>query len=259
MSAFVVRDPNWGVTQTGYTNDFAAAQNPLSSTDWLLGATDGLDWLNPESTGGHCVATSTSSSFNDNIAQLKSATFAANAKQYAKATVYRAVGYTPPAPDYHEIELHVHQSIAAHSATGYECGWGLKSDGTAYYFIVIWLGALGSFDTLYASAAGDIPVPQQGYTMEADITPNAGNTTASIVLTFKDASGTPLTIAATGLDGTKGSVGTGTFTWNDVTLVNGHTTVHSYLASGQPGLGFYPEGASTPGSLGWDDFTCGNL
>lgn len=90
--------------------------NPISSTNWLLGLTDGLDWNDVQASGSHfCGINSSPGSDTDNTAARKG-TF--HRKQFIQATCFRAASYNPA--QVHEIELLLHCSITAHNITTYE-------------------------------------------------------------------------------------------------------------------------------------------
>lgn len=116
-SAAAVTSGGGGGLNTFGPDNFSPNANPCDPTVWFLGANDGLDWNNPQSSSGHaCGTTASPGSDTDNTACRKG-TFAR--KQFVQATCFRQGGYSPAVV--HEIELLLHCTISAHSITTYEC------------------------------------------------------------------------------------------------------------------------------------------
>ena len=212
-----------------FSTTFAATQNPISEGGiWLNGQTDGGDWHDCLTTSGRCVgaADNFASRYADDIACLKTSYRAFNAAQWAQATLYLSGGYTGGGGS-HECELLLRWALSSGVARGYEAAIGIRPAGT-YAFIVRWEGAAGSYTALWdpsASVGSYVNTPTamaNGDVMRAQIT-----------------SGNVISLYQNGL--LLGSV------------------TDSTWASGQPGMGFWPVDGATAGSMGWSDFSAGDL
>lgn len=129
-----------------YTTSFPLTENPISEGgNWANGGTDGLDWLDCKTTGGHVQATAADTGTDDPTAIVKGSW---GPDQTVTATILTGGGS--------EHELRVRTTITAHSITGYEVNWASGN----YIEIVRWNGALNNFDVLahYTTA----PVKQDG-------------------------------------------------------------------------------------------------
>ena len=216
---------------SSFTTNFPATENPISQGGiWLGGATDGLDWNDVKTTGGQAVGAAFVSGYNDPSAILKSSYFSVSNDQFAEGVVYRASGYTPSA-NYHEIQLRLRFSISAHDAHGYEILFALDNTGSSNdgWAVVKWLGSLGSYTTISSNGATLVGKINDGDVFRAELR-------GSTMKVFRN------------------SVQLG----SDIDMTLGGTL--SMWNSGQPGIGMFPQ---TPGctldSLGWKQFTCGNL
>lgn len=210
---------------SSYSTNFPLTENPISEGGvWARGGTEGLDWTNPLTTGGHAVAstTPTPTRYSDDIAIIKSSAVAFSANQYAQGTVYLAPGYTGNGGG-HEVELLLHFSISAHDAHGYEILWGIPG----YMAVVRWNGPVTSYAPIYDPGVGSIPVPKDGDVLRAEISGN-------IIKVFRNGTQVGPNI--------------------DVGSVGG--TVWS---TGQPGMGFWPVDGAIPGNYGWKSYQAGSL
>jgi hypothetical protein len=129
-----------------YTSAFPGTENPLSeSGHWTNGGTDGIDWTDCRSTPGFAFGTQIGNvSYNDSVCNL-TGSWASN--QTVQGIVRVA---SQDSTTYEEVEVLVHFSITAHSATGYEINCSLKS-GQPYIAITRWNGAFGKFTELTAN------------------------------------------------------------------------------------------------------------
>lgn len=150
-----------GAALRSYQTNFPATEDPISeNNNWINGAVTGLDWGNVQTVPGHVFATNINpgcpntspTDCNDSVASL-TGTWAAD--QTACAVVFIGSGLSRTSGIY-EIELHLHQSISAGNATGYEFNYSLFNNGNQYMQIVRWNGALGSFTVLGGSSG--VPV-----------------------------------------------------------------------------------------------------
>jgi hypothetical protein len=131
----------------------------------------------------------------------------------------------------HEAELYLRMSITANVAIGIEVLCGFQSGlhaGEPYIVIVRWNGAAGDYTTIYDAGFNSVPGLTNGTVIRAEMV-------NQLVNVYQD--GTPI---ATNIDATAGG-----------TL--------SPIASGQPGLGFWPVDGATPESYGWSSYRAGNL
>lgn len=209
---------------TTYSTNFPLNENPISEGGvWVRGGTEGLDWTNPLTTGGHAVASTvpTPTRYSDDIAIIKSSAVAFNANQYAQGTVYLAPGYTGNGGG-HEVELLLHFSISAHDAHGYEVLWGLPG----YMAVVRWNGPVTSYTPIYDPGVGSIPVPKDGDVLRAEISGN-------IIKVFRN----------------------GTQVGPNIDV----SSVGNVWSSGQPGIGFWPVDGAIPGNYGWKSYQAGSL
>lgn len=133
-----------------YSTAFPATQNPINQSGiWLNGFTDGLDWIDIQTTPGKMLAAAIDSAVGgvqDGIANLKRSFLACDSNQYSQGVIFRQGGYSGVS---HECEVHCNQTISAHSATGYEAYWGIGNTHT----LVRWNGAFGDFTAL---ASGNV-------------------------------------------------------------------------------------------------------
>jgi hypothetical protein len=154
-----------GVART-YTTDFPGAEDPISEGGyWMNGRVAGLDWSNCATAGGMIQGRQNNGqgpNYNDSVAIL-TGTWGSN--QTVTATLYRG---TVNEDDWPEAELHVHMSLSAHVATGYEILYSLKTDSSTYIGVVRWNGAFGDFTPLVA-VHGSQYVATNGSTLKATI------------------------------------------------------------------------------------------
>ncbi len=144
---------------TSFSTNFPATENPLSqSGNWLNGATDGLDWIDLETTTNKAFAAAlaTPGIFNDGVAQLKRSFLACTSNQFSEGTVFTT--YTGAETGTHEIEVFVNMTITAHSVTGYECYVNFAANHT----LVRWDGALGAFTPLASNNISTFTAPAEG-------------------------------------------------------------------------------------------------
>ena len=144
------------ITITGnYTTTFPLTENPISeSGSWINGKTVGLDWNDVRTTSGFAYGTESGSVNYDDSTAILAGTWGPN--QTVQATVHIV---SSDSASFEEIELRLHTSITAHSITGYECNFSVKS-GNQYAQIVRWNGPLGDFTLLdsrgYYAKNGDV-------------------------------------------------------------------------------------------------------
>jgi hypothetical protein len=209
------------------TTSFPTVENPLSEGGiWSNGKTDGLDWNDMQvANPGRCYGRQNLDNVGttkDGHAILKG-TFSPD--QFGELTTYldSLTGTVSP-----EVEIRLRSAVSAHSSTGYEVAGSLRNDGTAYFIIVRWNGAQGSYDYLYNSGAGGFAGLVDGDVLRGEISGN--------IITAK-VNGIVIATA-------------------DITSIGG-----TVFTSGNPGMGHNSEdltGASNP-QYGLTTFSGGNL
>lgn len=212
-----------------FSTTFATTENPISEGGiWLNGEADGGDWHNCLTTSGRCVGAADNfvSRYADDICCLKTSYRAFSAAQWAQATLYVAGGYTGGGGS-HECELLLRWSISSGVARGYEAAIGIRPAGT-YAFIVRWNGSLGDYTALW-DPGGSLGSYTNTPTAMADGDVMRAEISAGGVISLRQ---------------------------NGILL---GSVTDSTWASGQPGMGFWPVDGATAGSMGWSDFSAGDL
>jgi hypothetical protein len=132
-----------------YSTAFPTAETPLSEGgNWIDGHVTGLDWASVQiSPSGLAHGTQTGSAtgnarFADSTAVLSGAW----APNQTVTGVVHSVNQ-PSGDILEEVELRLRTTITAHSITGYECTYSVRTM-IPYVGIVRWNGPLGSFTTL---------------------------------------------------------------------------------------------------------------
>lgn len=202
-----------------YSTSFPATENPISQGGiWRTGATIGLDWHDPRTTGGFpglvfgSQTGSTPPPFTDSVGVL-TGTWSANQK--TEATVHMA---NPVDGTQEEVEFFLRGAVNAHSITGYEMQFGGNkvTSSQCYTDIVRWNGALNSFASLGFSSGSQFCL-HDGDVISATVT----GQTPNVVLTLY-INGVQVKQVTDGVSG---------------------------INSGNPGIGFYVEhisGANCP-------------
>ncbi len=175
-----------------YTTAFPLTENPLSEgANWIDGGVVGLDWSNCASAGGVAQGRQNNGSgpsYNDSTALL-TGTWESN--QTVTVTLFRG---NVVESDYPEAEIRLRSSLSAHSCTGYEVMFSLRTTSDRYISIARWNGPFGNFTSL-ANVSGQYNITN-GSTLKASIV--GSNITVfvngTIVLTASDSTyttGTP--------------------------------------------------------------------
>jgi len=145
-----------------YSTSFPLTENPISEAGrWVNGEVVGLDWKNVRTTSGFAFGTQSGTGGVDDSTALLSGAWGPN--QTAQAVV-RVV--TTDNAQFEEVELRLRSNLSAHSCTGYEILFSVKTS-TPYVQIVRWNGAFGQYDLLNNS--GSAPVIQDGDEVKATI------------------------------------------------------------------------------------------
>src|SRR5580765_1910374 len=131
-----------------YSTTFTHTENPISQDGhWIHGAEVGLDWSNCVTSGGIVHGRQNNGggpNYNDSTALL-SGTWASN--QSVTVTFYKT---NVVENDYPEVEIRLRSALSAHSCTGYEICWSLRTDSSCYVSITRWNGPFGSFTNVAA-------------------------------------------------------------------------------------------------------------
>ncbi len=138
-------------THGPYATNFSRTENPISEGGvWLNGQTDGLDWTDVRTTPGFA--------FGSEIGGKRSAPQKYDdstallkgtwgPNQTVQATV-RSVNPNQDGKVYEEVELRLRSSISPHNCTGYEVMFRCTKIPQAYCNIARWEGPLGKFTML---------------------------------------------------------------------------------------------------------------
>jgi len=206
-----------GATHGTYTTNFPLTENPISEGGkWTNGRTDALDWANVRTTPGFAFGTESGG--------LRSAP-----QKYDDSTALLAGTWGPNQTAQatvravnqnekinEEVELRLRSALSRHKATGYEILFRSSQGANAYCEIVRWNGPLGSF-TYLSRAKGPQCAVANGDVVRATI---------------------------------MGSVITAYINGAQVVQATDNT-----YATGNPGIGFYLEGASgVNGDYGFTSF-----
>jgi len=206
-------------THGPYTTTFSRAESPLSEGGvWSNGKADGLDWTDAHTTPGFAFGTEIGG--NRPAPQKYDDTVALlkgtwGPNQTAQATV-RSVNPNQDGKVYEEVELRLRSSITAHNSTGYEVMFRCTKIEKAYCNIARWEGPLGKFTIIKESWGSKYGV-KTGDVVKATIV------------------GSLLTVYI-----------------NGVQMVQ---VTDDKFKSGNPGIGFYLEGATgVMGDYGFTSF-----
>jgi hypothetical protein len=138
-------------THGPYTTNFSRAENPISEGGkWLNGQTDGLDWTNVRTTPGFAFGTEIGGNRPDPQKYDDSTALLKGTwgpNQTAQATV-RSVNPNQDGKVWEEVELRLRSSISPHNCTGYEIMFRCSKIPKAYCNIARWEGPLGKFTML---------------------------------------------------------------------------------------------------------------
>ena len=207
-------------THGTYTTNFPLAENPISEGGkWLNGQSDGLDWTNVRTTPRFAFGTEVGGT-RPELQRYDDSTALLTGtwgpNQTAQATVHRA-NKEQDGKIYQEVELRLRSALSPHNATGYEIMFSCSKSAKAYCNIARWDGILGAWMLLKKTEGSRYGVA------------NGDVVKASII-------GNVITVYI-----------------NGVQLVQ---TTDYLFTSGNPGMGFYLEGATgVNGECGFSSFT----
>src|SRR5580765_501775 len=116
-----------------YATAFPLNENPVSEGgNWINGLVVGLDWSNCATSGGVVQGRQNNGggpSYNDSTALL-TGTWGSN--QTVTVNLYKA---SVVENDWPEVEIRLRSALTAHSCTGYEVLWSLRTDPSCYICI----------------------------------------------------------------------------------------------------------------------------
>ncbi len=135
-------------TQGTYTTNFPLTENPISEAGkWLNGQGDGLDWTNVRTTPGFAFGTELGGTRPEPQRYDDSTALLTGTwgpNQTVQATV-RRVNKEQDDKVYQEVELRLRSALSPHNATGYEIMFRCSKGPKAYCNIARWDGILGAF------------------------------------------------------------------------------------------------------------------
>ena len=202
-----------------YSTNFPRAENPISEGGkWLNGQTDGFDWTNVRTAPGLVFGTEiggTRPAPQEYDDSTALLTGTWGPNQTAQATV-RSVNPNQDGKVWEEVELRLRSSLSPRNCTGYEIMFRCTKIPQAYCNIARWEGPLGEFTYLKKSEGSKYGVK------------NGDVVKASMI-------GNVLTVSI-----------------NGVQVVQ---VTDNKFTSGNPGIGFYLEGATgVMGDYGFSSF-----
>lgn len=205
-------------TSRTYTTNFPRAEDPLSERGkWTNGRKDGLDWADVRTTPGLAFGTERGGTRPAPQKYDDSTALLAGAWGPDQTAQATVHAVNPNDKIYEEVELRLRSALSPHKATGYEILFRSSKSANAYCEVVRWNGPLGDF-TYLGRAKGSQCGVSSGDVVKASII------------------------------------------WNVITAyVNGVQVLRASddtFKSGNPGIGFYIEGASgLDGDYGFTSFT----
>jgi len=201
-----------------YTTNFPRAEDPLSEVGkWANGQKDGLDWANVRTASG--LAFGTESGGTRPAPQKYDDSTALLTGTWGPDQTAQATVHAVNQNDkiYEEVELRLRSGLSPHRATGYEILFRSSKSANAYCEVVRWNGPLGDF-TYLSRAKGSQCGVASGDVVKASI---IGNVITAYV--------------------------------NGVQVLR---ATDNAFKSGNPGIGFYIEGATgTNSDYGFTSFT----
>jgi len=211
--------PGSGGTHGPYATRFSGTENPMSEGGkWLNGHTDGLDWTDVRTTPGFAFGTE-AGGHRPVPQRYDDSTALLKGTWGPDQTVQATVHSMNPNQDgkvFEEVELRLRSSISPHNCTGYEVMFRCSKIPQAYCNIARWEGPLGKFTMLKESYGSQYGV-KDGDVVKATMI------------------GKVLTV-----------------------YINGVQMIQlrdSMFPNGNPGVGFYLEGATgVIGDLGFSSF-----
>jgi hypothetical protein len=146
--------PGSGGTHGPYATRFSGTENPLSEGGkWLNGHTDGLDWTDVRTTPGFAFGTEIGG-HRPAPQKYDDSTALLKGTWGPDQTVQATVHSMNPNQDgkvFEEVELRLRSSISPHNCTGYEVMFRCSKIPRAYCNIARWEGPLGKFTMLKES------------------------------------------------------------------------------------------------------------
>jgi hypothetical protein len=138
-------------THGPYSTSFSHAENPISESGlWLNGKADGVDWTDVRTTPGFAFGTEIGGNRPD-PQKYDDSTALLKGTWGPDQTVEAKVHAVNPNQDgkvWEEVELRLRSSISPHNCTGYEVMFRCTKIPLAYCNIARWEGPLGKFTML---------------------------------------------------------------------------------------------------------------
>ena len=138
-------------THGPYATTFSRAENPISEGGkWMNGRADGLDWTDVRTTPGFAFGTEIGGNRPDPQKYDDSTALLKGVwgpNQTVEATV-RSLNPNQDGKVWEEVELRLRSSISPHNCTGYEIMFRCSKIPKAYCNIARWEGPLGKFTML---------------------------------------------------------------------------------------------------------------
>jgi hypothetical protein len=130
-------------TANNYTTSFPLTENPISeNSNWINGMVAGIDWSNVVTSSGMAYGTQTGN--NSGLGEYGDSTSLLTGAWGSNQTVQATVKILAADSAYEEVELRLRQTLSAHSCTGYEVTFSIRSN-IPYVQVVRWNGPLGNF------------------------------------------------------------------------------------------------------------------
>ena len=161
-------------THGPYRTNFSATESPISEGgQWLNGKADGLDWTDVDTTPGFAFGTEIGGKRPDPQKYDDSTAILKGTwgpNQTAQATV-RSVHPNQDGKVYEEVELRLRSKMSPHNCTGYEIMFRCTKISKAYCNIARWEGPLGKF-TMIKETGGSQYGVKTGDVIKASIVGN---------------------------------------------------------------------------------------
>jgi hypothetical protein len=199
-----------------YSTSFTATENPLSEGGrWVCGGTVGLDWTDPQTNGALCFPTQTQHAHPP----FDDSVAMLAGRWPTDVTITTTIGKTGTPTGLHEVEHFHRMTVVSNSVKGYEVDIDLSGN----LFVVLWRGPINSFIN-----AGTV----------------AGNNVADGATWSSSMSGSVLTVRNNGSQVFSQDMSA----WS---TTNGET----YLANGNPGIGFWYDATDAKSNYGWTNYS----
>jgi len=206
-------------TASTYTTNFPLTEDPISEGGkWINGKKDGVDWANVRTTPGFAFGTEIGGT-RPELEKYDDSTALLTGTWGPDQTAQATVHRVNKDNDriYQEVELRLRSGLSPHNATGYEIMFRCSKSAKAYCNIARWDGILGAWMMLKTTEGSQYGVAD-GVVVKASIIEN-------VITAY-------------------------------INGVQVSQTTDYLFTSGNPGMGFYLEGATgVNGECGFSSFT----